>query len=95
MANYTLEFYDAGSTRHESICVIESAVPFLPIQKGDLINPRAWEKHYAEQAPAGALLKVVGIEHFIVWRPEIGHFEHKLGIFSLAVRDTDEARRFK
>jgi hypothetical protein len=44
---------------------------------------------------SGALLKVIGIEHYIEVREKVAHFEHKLGIFMTAVRDTAKARRFK
>jgi hypothetical protein len=95
MARYTLEFYAPGETSQESIYAIESDVPFLPMQRGDLINPTAWPPRAAVQVPRGALLKVIGIEHYIEVREKVAHFEHKLGIFMTAVRDTAKARRFK
>jgi|HubBroStandDraft_6_1064221.scaffolds.fasta_scaffold323554_1 hypothetical protein len=52
MARYTLEFYAPGETSQESIYAIESDVPFLPMQRGDLINPTAWPPRAAVQVPA-------------------------------------------
>ena len=94
---YALEIYLPGNSGSDVACTIESDEPFLPIQRGDLINPRTWTSHYASNLASyrpsqyGILLRVIGIEHFIIQRDE-GFSQHKLGIFTEAVDDLDTSR---
>jgi hypothetical protein len=100
MKRYALEIYLPGNSGRDVTCLIESDEPFLPIQKGDVINPRSWTHHYFETLQSyhpsefGVLLKVTGVEHFIFQR-EDGFSQHKLGIFSVAVDDLEESRKFE
>jgi hypothetical protein len=100
LRKYALEIYRPGNRGDDVACTIESDEPFLLIQKGDLINPRTWTSHYYNNLfslsdlsgrPHGVVLRVTGIEHFLV-QTEQGFSQHKLGVFTEAVDDTDKAR---
>jgi hypothetical protein len=95
---YTLEIYSPGSRGSDVTCTIESDEPFMPLQVGDLINPRAWttDCHHLvnsnNPSKYGVLLKVIGVEHFIFMEDEHGFVGHKLGVFTAAVDDIEDAR---
>ena len=98
MKRYALEIYLPGNAGTDVACSIESDEPFLPVQRGDLINPRTWTAHYSTNLQShvadrqnGAVLRVTGIEHFIIQR-ESGFSQHKLGVFTQAVDDVAESR---
>lgn len=98
MTKYALEFYLPGSRGSDVVCTIESDVPFLPLQVGDLVNPRAWTTHYHQSINSdqsskfGVLLRVVGFEHFLFMEEEHGLRGHKIGVFTQAVDDIAESR---
>jgi hypothetical protein len=98
LKRYVLEIYLPGNRGYDVACYMESDEPFLPIQKGDIINPRTWTSHYSSNLRAsygktkfGIVLRVSGIEHFIV-QTEEGFSQHKLGIFTEALDDVAESR---
>jgi hypothetical protein len=98
MKRYALEVYLPGNLGTDVACSIESDEPFLPIQRGDLINPRTWTAHYSgnlqshvQEREYGVVLRVTGVEHFILQR-EVGFGQHKLGIFTEAVDDVEGSR---
>ncbi len=94
LKKYAIEVYAPGSRGMDVVCYIESDESFLPIQKGDLLNPRVWETSGAvnsEPSQFGMILRVTGIEHFIIQR-EPGFSQHKLGIFTEQVDDVQESR---
>jgi uncharacterized protein YfbU (UPF0304 family) len=98
MKPYGLEIYLPGNDGDDAACTLESDQPFAPFQKGDLINPRSWPGHAhdavratAGHFPHGALLRVTGIEHFIV-HTDKGLVQHKIGVFTEAVDDTAKNR---
>lgn len=97
---YSLDIYLPGNPGYDVACHIESDDPFLPIQKGDIINPRTWSSHYSSllktsynesERKYGIVLRVTGIEHFIM-QNEGGFSQHKLGIFTEAIDDIPETR---
>lgn len=99
LKRYKLEIYPPGNHGYDVVCVIESDEPFLPIQKGDLINPGAWNAQNSGNLQAshgeteyGILLRVTGIEHFIHQRDDEQFSQHKLGIFTEAVDNLPENR---
>lgn len=96
---YKLEIYPPGNHGLDVVCVVESDVPFLPIQKGDLLNPRSWNSQNSGNLRAahgeteyGIILRVTGVEHFISQREDDDFFQHKLGVFTEAVEDVMENR---
>lgn len=96
---YAIEVFAPGSRGYTSICSIKSDEPFLPIQKGDIINPVSWTEHYAnlakDSAPDcqhGAVFIVIAVEHFIV-QTETGFRTHKIGLYTEALDDTADSRR--
>lgn len=95
MKKYALEIYLPGNSGYDVAYTIESDHPFMPIAKGDFINPRTWPTHNYqqidhEQCPHGVLLRVTGLEHFIT---EVnGVAKHKIGIFTEAIDDVAESR---
>lgn len=100
MKRYALEIYLPQNPGSDTACTIEADEPFLPIQRGDLINPRTWTSHYFNnlrgsldegEYPYGVLLRVTGVEHFLIQREE-GFSQHRLGVFTEAVSDTAESR---
>lgn len=97
LKKYALEIYSPGCW-DDVLCSVESDTPFLPIQKGDVINPRTWSSHYSaklkdayEEREFGVVLKVVGIEHFIVEYKD-DFTQHKLGVFTTVLDDVKESR---
>lgn len=101
LKRYALEIYLPGSTGSDVACSMESNEPFLPIHKGELLNPRSWSTHYSgnltdfRSGNPGILLTVTGIEHFIVQREDGSIVQHKLGIFTSAVDDVGASRQFR
>lgn len=95
---YQLEIYRPNNSGYDSCCFMESDSPFLPIQKGDLINPRTWNSHYSNiytefpEFEYGIILRVTGFEHFIVQREDGFISSHKIGIFTEAISDIAESR---
>ena len=95
--DYAIDIYLPGNPGTDIACTIESDLPFLPFQKGDLINPRTWTSHYCEllnsyhASEHGTLLRVTGVEHFI-HQGETGFRQHRIGIFTESVDDVAEAR---
>jgi hypothetical protein len=69
---YVLEVHLCGETVYR----VESKFPFLAFGKGDLINPRTWPEHCYQPAEGyasphgkprhGVVLRVLGVEHFVV-----------------------------
>ena len=98
MKPYTVEIYLPGNHGYDVACSLESDRPFLTIEKGDLINPRAWNSHYAqncsadEHPPYGAVLRVTGIEHFLFQADDGSLTGHKIGVFTEALSDVAESR---
>lgn len=93
---YAYEIYGPSDCGADIVGYIESDEPLLPIQRGDLLNPRTWDPHYAEIAyqsggfKYGTILRVTGFEHFIL--ESAGHVKHKVGVFTEAVEDLAENR---
>jgi hypothetical protein len=99
LKKYRLEIYPPGNEGYDVVCHIESDEPFLPIQRGDLINPRTWNAQNSGnlqvshgETEFGIVLRVTGIEHFIVQRDDNEFSQHKLGVFTEAVDDIAENR---
>ena len=99
---YELEIYAPGETAFDGdpTCNFESAQPFLPVQKGDLINPRVWTTHYQEQlsyhhppGKYGTLLRVTAVEHIIVQRDDLSFSIHKVCIYTEALDDIEQSRQ--
>jgi hypothetical protein len=86
--HYILEINEPGS--HDSAYeVFESANPFLPFSKGDLINPGAFDSNVV---PGIAVLEVVMVEH-IIWHSKTENvIKHKLVLFTREVKDSRELR---
>jgi hypothetical protein len=98
MKIYELEFYAPDRTsRDDIVCLIRSSEAFLPIQTGDLINPRLWSPGALEMlrnfCPDGMLLKVLGVEHMIQELQD-QLILHKICISSTAIPDAPAARGF-
>ncbi len=98
LKRYSLEIYLPDNKGSDIACLIEADEPFLSIHIGDIINPRTWTHHYLstlqehyKSFKIGTLLRVTGIEHFIIQRNE-GYSQHKLGIFTEAIKDNEESR---
>ena len=98
---YALHIYLPGNSGYDVGATLESEEPFLPIQRGDVINPRTFNSHYAshargdvdpEQFPHGIVLRVTGFEHFIVQNEENEITRHGIGIFTEAIHDVAETR---
>lgn len=99
MKRYAIEIYPPNNLGLDVTCRMESEEPFLPIQRGDLINPRTWSKHYYDQLQSyhpsqyGIVLRVIGIEHVIVQEPDgDGFIHHTLRIYTQAADDLEESR---
>jgi hypothetical protein len=95
---YALEIYLPNNPGYDVACLLESDEPFLPIHKGDLINPATWTSHYVQNfnlftktEPNQFILRVTGIEHFLCQREE-GMGPHKIGIFTELVKNEAESR---
>ncbi len=94
LKKYAIEVYAPGTRGSDVVCHIESDFPFLPIQNGDLLNPRVWDTHAqvnSDPSQFGIILRVIGTEHFII-ETETGFSQHKLGIFTEALDDVAESR---
>src|SRR5689334_9350498 len=95
--DYAIDIYLPGNPGTDIACTIESDLPFLPIQKGDLINPRTWTTHYFElhksyhESKYGIVLRVTGVEHFI-HQGESGFRQHRIGVFTEALDDLAASR---
>jgi hypothetical protein len=101
-SKYELEIYGPGETAFDgdATCNFESAQPFLPIQRGDLVNPRVWTTHYQEQlkyhhppTEYGTLLRVTAVEHIICQRDDLSFSTHKVCIYTEALDDVAESRQ--
>jgi hypothetical protein len=86
---YTLLIYLPGSIE-DVACRLESDQPFMPIARGDLLNPRTWSNRPDDLADV--LLRVVGVEHFLC-QVEDRVSRHSIGVFTEAVADDEESRR--
>lgn len=85
---YILEVYQPGSM-YDALVVVESDMPFMTIQMGDIINPRSFENVVDFLSP-GTVLRVVGVEH-VIWEGQ-GVAKHKLCVFTKEAPDTAEER---
>lgn len=81
---YILEIYEPESVINILIS-FTSASPFMPIERGALLDPQAWET----ECPPGKMLRVANVEHSISRRDAI---THKLKIFTEQIEDRPEAR---
>lgn len=87
---YVLEIYPPGGSGRDVAHTITSDAPFLPISRGDLLNPQLWPEHASSvlddvraQFRHGVVLRVTGVEHMISeadGRP----MTHKVCIFTKA-----------
>jgi len=66
---YILEIYEPGSF-YDTLVRFSSALPFMSIHAGDIINPANWPAY----DDTSTVLRVVGVEH-IIW--EITTPKHK------------------
>jgi hypothetical protein len=96
---YMIDIYLPNNPGTDVTFHAESDKPFLPIQKGDLINPRTWNSHYSSslrastaETPYGIILRVTGVEHFIVQQEDESLSRHGIGVFTEAVSDVAESR---
>lgn len=75
---------------YSAICSLESDEPFPTIQKGDLIDPRAWEgasfDKYMELYEYGDVLKVESIYHHIGQEKDGSYGQHYIDVFTKIVR---------
>jgi hypothetical protein len=85
---YTLLIYHPGSS-DDVVCRLEADTPFMPIARGDLLNPRVWSNR--PDALAGVLLRVVGMEHFVC-QVEDRVSRYSIAVSTEAVPDTAESR---
>jgi hypothetical protein len=99
LKRYILDIYLPGNSGDDIACHMESDDPFLPIQKGDLINPRTWNPHYFSnlrsdvgENPYGIVLRVTGTEHYIIQQEDESMSNHRICIFTEAVSDVAENR---
>jgi hypothetical protein len=95
---YAIEIYPPGNSGRDVACRIESDVPFLPFNVGDLINPRLWPSEAISSIESaignrkfGIVLRVTGVEHFIV-QNDGEMVQHKLGIFTASLDDIEKSR---
>jgi hypothetical protein len=95
---YELEIYLPGGKGYDVVDLISSEAPFLPITRGDIINPKTLGAQATlnlaqvlERFRHGCVLRVTGIEHFIV-QVEGRVTRHRLGVFTEAIEDVDESR---
>jgi hypothetical protein len=92
---YTLLIYVPGGSGYDVLCHLESDTPFMPIARGDLLNPRSWSHRSRDltdpACPHGVVLRVTGLEHFIC---EAGGrvSRHSIGVFTAALDDSAESR---
>jgi len=82
---YILEIYMPGSARDVWVH-FASSKPFMPICKGDILNPGLWE---GSQSPM-KVVRVINIEHIIIEKEE--GFGHKILVFTEEVEGTEELR---
>ena len=87
---YTLEIMNPD-TLEDVYTTFESDVPFLAINKGDLINDRAF---HTKIVPRTHVLMVTRVEH-IIWTGAEDYPNHKLVVFTTAVEATREMRLSK
>src|ERR1700722_8751310 len=102
MKKYKLQIYFPGSLE-TALLVLESDTPFMAISKGDFLNPRFWSSHAndllnqeTKHLRYGAVLRCVGVEHFIVEGmdgKEGTAVCHVFNVFTEALEDLAESRR--
>lgn len=102
MFKYTLDIYPPnGAGKDFFLNRIQSETPFLTIQRGDLISPHQWSKFGRNNFKSefkdyeyDVVLRVIGIEHFIIEESEDNEpiANHRICIYTEAVEDTEEAR---
>jgi len=83
---YILEIYEPGSF-YDTLVRFSSAIPFMSIHAGDIINPANWPAY----DDTSTVLRVVGVEH-IIW--EITTPKHKICIFTEAIENSAETAMF-
>jgi hypothetical protein len=83
-AKYIIEIYEPGSTT-DVLVSFTSPSPFMPIEYGSLIDPKAW----GNSDRPGKVLRVLNVEHGI-W--ETDAITHRLRVFTEEVQDTSEMR---
>ena len=90
---YQLEIYRPGSCDSSGIVkVFSTAVPFLTIRPGDLLNTKTWGKI------EWPLLRVLSVEHLISETSAggidpSGFFTHRVLLYTESVPDVAETRR--
>lgn len=89
LKKYALEIYQSVEHGFVKACAMESDEPFLSIQKGDIINPSTWNLYCLDRLEAeysassfGIVLKVTGIEHFLVQKEDGSVSQHRINVFT-------------
>lgn len=85
---YTYEIYIPGSTDDVWV-VFYSDTPFIPLHRGDLLNPGLWE---GSQSPM-KILRVLNVEH-LLWESD-SIVKQKVMIYSEEVDVEEEQPRLK
>ena len=78
---FLIEIYKPESTTQVEFKFV-SSTPFMPISRGDIINPMGKKGSH--------VFRVTNVEHFIMKKEK--KIEHKIGIYTMAVKDTHELR---
>jgi hypothetical protein len=98
LKKYVLEIYQPGEKGFINACSLESDEPFLAIQKGDIINPSTWNLYCLDSLEAeyhqsnyGIVLKVTGVEHFLVQNEDGSVSQHKITVFVRVVENNQAA----
>jgi len=88
---YSLEIMMPGSGYTPAFS-FEAVGPFLAIQKGDLLNPRAWvaPKHETPESLHDKVLVVESVEHMLWHVGDV--LTHKIVAHTRAIPDRQEAR---
>jgi hypothetical protein len=92
---HRFDFYAPGSRSHETIYRLESTSPAMPLQRGDLVNPRAWgpnvnKNSLQDKYKAGRVLRVRNLEHFLFEVDD--EMIHTIGVFTEALEDVAASR---
>lgn len=102
MKKYSIEIMQPNETSGDIICHIDSNEQFLTINKGDIINPRAWDSHYLDLLRSSVghdtinyLLRVTGIEHMIFFEESKGFNCHKIRIYTESLPDCNHRFTFQ
>lgn len=85
---YVLEIMLPGATSGSDTWeVFESDTPFLPISRGELLNPGSWDDGIV---PGTTILQVVNLEH-IIWKSN-DQIKHKIVVYTKEVEDNKVTR---